>query len=269
MDRRKELATFLQSRRKQLTPEEMGLPATSRRRTPGLRREEVAQLAAVGQTWYTWLEQGRNIQVSAQVMLGVSRALRLTDTERRHIFDLAQLQVPENLEPPVFCTDVRLRSLVDGFKTLPAMVINQKWDILYSNRAMQDLCGCIEGKERPNALYNLLLDPVMKERLVNWESQAEAAIGLFRSQTAKFVGSEWHAELVDDLTNSSEEFKRLWSKQTVFKSIDESKQYNHPDVGELNLDTTLLAVQDCPNLMLIVNTPVDEVSAERLSALAA
>ena len=270
MERRKELANFLQSRRRQLTPEEMGLPVGSRRRTPGLRREEVAQLAAVGQTWYTWLEQGRNIQVSTQVLLGVSRALRLTDTERRHIFDLAKLPVPENLQAPVLCTDPRLMAIVDGFGSLPVMIINQKWDILHSNKLMQELCGCIAGKERPNTLYNLLLDPAMKQRLVNWETQVASSIGLFRSQTAKFVGAEWLNEVVNDLTEKSAEFKKWWPEQAVYKAIDEPKHYRHPhdSIGDMHLATTLLTVQDCPHLMIVVNTPTDDESAENLKKLA-
>jgi hypothetical protein len=266
MERRKELATFLQVRRKQLTPGEVGLPSTSRRRTPGLRREEVAQLAAVGQTWYTWLEQGRNIRVSSQVLVGISRALRLTPPEQRHIFDLAQLPVPEGLQTLAECTDPRLKALVDGFDQLPAMLINQKWDVLYWNESMQRLCGCLEGQDRPNALHNLLFQHVPRERLVNWEAQVEAAIALFRSQTAKFMDADWYIAFVADLTERSEIFRTHWLQQSIHNAIDEPKHYRLP-TGDIRVATTLLSVQDCPHLQMIVNTPIDDASRMNLTKL--
>jgi transcriptional regulator with XRE-family HTH domain len=267
MERRKELATFLKNRRVQLSPDEAGLPLTTRRRTPGLRREEVAQLASVGLTWYTWLEQGRNISVSPQVLRGVSRALQLSETEQRHLFELANLRMPEVLNPLVNSVDSRLAAIVNGFDGLPATLINQRWDILAWNDTAQALCGNYEGNLHNNVLYNMFVHPEARKRMVNWEEQAKSSLGLFRIEASKFIETDWYLKLIADLTVESLEFREWWPQQKICKIMGTSKHYDHPKVGDLYVDTTLLGVQDCPNLKLIVNTPTDKDSAYKLQLL--
>lgn len=269
MERRKELATFLKTRRTQLTPEELGIPLTTRRRTPGLRREEVAQRAAVGLTWYTWLEQGRNISVSPQVLKGVSRALQLSTTEQQHLFSLAQLPLPGDIETLLYDVDPKLQTIVQGFGQLPASLINQKWDIIAFNDAVENLCANVKNKEQPNILYNMFVDPEARKRIINWETQAKSAIGLFRAETSKFIGAEWYLELIANLTAQSPEFREWWPNQTICQAMNIPKHYNHPEVGELSITTTMLNVQESPNLKLVVNTPIDDASHKKLALLAA
>jgi transcriptional regulator with XRE-family HTH domain len=267
MERRKELATFLKTRRVQLSPIEAGLPTTTRRRTPGLRREEVAQLASVGLTWYTWLEQGRNISVSPQVLRGVSRALQLSEAEQRHLFELANLRMPEVLNPLVNSVDSRVVAIVKGFDGLAATLINQRWDVLAWNDTAQELCGNYEGNANANILYNMFVHPEARKRMVNWEEQAKSLLGLFRIEASKFIETDWYLKLIADLTVESPEFLEWWPQQKICKIMGTSKHYNHPKIGELFIETTLLEVQDCPNLKIIVNTPIDEESARKLKLL--
>ncbi len=268
MERRKELAVFLKTRRTQLTPQEVGLPETTRRRTPGLRREEVAQLAAVGLTWYTWLEQGRNISVSRQVLHGVARALQLSEVEQQHLFTLAKLTLPETIGSPVTQIDARVKLIVHDV-TLPTLLINQRWDILDWNDAMQALSRNLVGNPKANILYNMLVHAESRKRLVNWEEQTKNAIGLFRAETSKFVETDWYLKLIADLTTESAEFRRWWPQQKICQAMNTPKHYRLRQVGDIHVATTFLNVQDCPHLKLVINTPVDKTSARKLTQLIA
>ncbi len=271
MERRKELATFLKNRRTRITPDEAGIATTTRRRTPGLRREEVAQRAAVGITWYTWLEQGRNITVSPQVLHGIARALQFNTIEQRHLFALARLPIPEQIEELSYEITPKIQAIINGFGDLPVMLINQKWDVLAWNPLMQKLCGTLEGKTqgKRNILRIMFTDPQSRNRILNWEQQAKSSIGLFRSAKAKFVETEWYLELIANLTADSKEFREWWPRQTICQAMNTPKRYSHPDprIGKLDVETTLLDVPEYPNLQLLINTPVNEQSRKKLTSL--
>lgn len=213
---RPELANFLRSRRERLSPGDVGLPAARRRRTPGLRREEVATLAGVGMTWYTWLEQGREIGVSAAFLDKLARVLRLDAAERRHLFLLAQARPPA--EPGrTFCVLPPLAArLVQDLAPHAAHVINLRWDVLAYNDPADRLFGF--GRHPPgrrNLLRALFTDPALREALAEWESQAPAMLASFRRDvTAAREDAEARA-LVEELERVSPEFRLWWRSQEV------------------------------------------------------
>lgn len=213
---RSELAEFLRARRERLSPAEVGLPAGRRRRTPGLRREEVAALAGVGLSWYTWLEQGRQIGVSADFLDNLARVLKLDAAERRHLFLLAQERPPA--EPgKTFCTVPSLaRRLLDDLSPHAAHVLNLRWDVLAYNQAAHRLFGFGgHPPARRNLLWLLFTDAALRDRFVAWESEAQAMLASFRRD---FAGSRQDAdvrELVGELEAVSPEFKDWWRRQDV------------------------------------------------------
>jgi transcriptional regulator with XRE-family HTH domain len=189
--RRRELAAFLRSRRERIGPEQVGLPPTRRRRTPGLRREEVAQLAGVGVTWYTWLEQGRDINPSAQVLDAVARTLRLDTHERSHLFTLAGL--PDTaiatiaLECDALCPTAQL--LLDQLEPFPACVVNARWDLLAFNRAYASIFDGLETMpiEDRNCLWLAFTDPSWRAAIVDWEEGVARLVAQYRAAMAEYI----------------------------------------------------------------------------------
>jgi transcriptional regulator with XRE-family HTH domain len=172
----------LRSRRERLTPADVGLPNGFRRRTPGLRREEVAMLADVGTTWYTWLEQGRDVRPSNELLSALAEALRLDPTERRHLFALYDQRVPERPPPGPERVDEPLRRMLDSLTGQPAFVLGRRWDVLAWNRAAEVVYGPygrLEGDER-NMLHMVFADPDHRRLLVDWEAVARLSLAMFR-----------------------------------------------------------------------------------------
>lgn len=213
---RTELTEFLRSRRERLAPEDVGLPAGRRRRTPGLRREEVAALAGVGVTWYTWLEQGRQIGVSAEFLDNLARVLKLDAAERRHLFLLAHERPPA--EPgKTFCTVPPLaRRLVEDLAPHAAYIINLRWDVLAYNEPADVLFGFgRHGESDRNMLRLLFTDPVLRDAIVDWDEQAPAMLASFRRDFAAAREDADVKGLVAELEAVSPEFKRWWRSQDV------------------------------------------------------
>lgn len=213
---RPELAEFLRTRRERLSPEDVGLPRVRRRRTPGLRREEVAALAGVGLTWYMWLEQGRNIGVSADFLENLARVLKLDAAERRHLFLLVHGRPPA--EPGrTFCIVPSLAArLVKDLAPHAAYIINLRWDVLAYNDPADHLFGF--GKHKPgrrNLLWLLFTDPVLREAFIDWEEQARAMLASFRRDFATAREDADVCALVDELEHVSAEFKGWWWQQDV------------------------------------------------------
>ncbi|MFT3691218.1 helix-turn-helix transcriptional regulator [Paenirhodobacter sp.] len=210
---RPELTEFLRSRRERLTPEDVGLPSGRRRRTPGLRREEVAALAGVGLTWYTWLEQGREIGVSAGFLDTLARVLKLDAAERRHLFLLAHERPPA--EPgKTFCTVPPLAGrLVRDLAPHAAYILNLRWDVLAFNPPADALFGL--GGQGGNMLRRLFTDPALREAIVDWEEQAPAMLASFRRDFAAARADADACALVAELEAVSPEFRRWWRSQEV------------------------------------------------------
>jgi hypothetical protein len=206
-----ELSEFLVRHRKKLTPADVGLPSSSRRRTPGLRREEVAALASVGLTWYTWFEQGRNIQVSEKFLLSVAHALKLDDAECSHLFLLAHKRPPPPEAHQWASVTPLIQQLLDDLTTRPAYVLNLRWDVIAWNAAADDLFffGAREREER-NFLRIVFADPNMRQRLPIWREDAPKLLAQFRYNVAVAPDDPAVLNLIADLKELSADFRRWW-----------------------------------------------------------
>ncbi|MEU6326934.1 helix-turn-helix transcriptional regulator [Streptomyces sp. NPDC047049] len=268
--RRAELAAFLRSRRERITPEQVGLPRGARRRTPGLRREEVAHLGAVGVTWYTWLEQARDIHVSPQVLDAVARALLLDRAERSHLFALAGAIDPT---PGTECTGVtrELRQMLRQLEPFPAVLQNSRFDILAYNatygRLMCDLDALPE--EDRNCMWLAFTHPEWRASVVDLDATMRVMAAKFRASMAEHVAEPAWKALVARLTEASSEFREIWAQHEVIRPMSAVKLFRHPRVGTLQLSATSLWTGPNPGPKLLSYTPVDEVTRERLDLLAA
>ncbi|GAA1216123.1 helix-turn-helix transcriptional regulator [Kitasatospora nipponensis] len=268
--RRQELAAFLRSRRERLSPEQVGLPSTGRRRTPGLRREEVAQLAAVGVTWYTWLEQGRDIQVSGQVLEAVARALMLDPNERQHLYILAGAGHPEpTTECPMINPAVQL--VLDQLAPLPACVLNSRYDLLAFNPMYCRMLGGLDALpfEERNLIWLIFNNPQFQARWVDLEGARTQVVARLRAAMADHVADPAWKALLTRLRNASPDFEEAWQRHEVGARENGSKGFLHPEVGVLRMDFTNLWLGPRPGARLVAYTPADEESRRKLELLAA
>ncbi|NUS56522.1 MAG: helix-turn-helix domain-containing protein [Streptomycetaceae bacterium] len=266
--RRRDLGDFIRSRRERTTPEMVGLPPGPRRRTPGLRREEVALLAGIGVTWYTWLEQGRSINVSAQVLLSVVRVLGLDDVERAHVFRLAELPDPE-LVVSVPQVGEGMLAVLDQLSPFPAAVIGPRWEILASNRAHVGLMGdypALPACSR-NIIWLVFTDPGWRSLTGNWEVAARSLVAKMRGASTADAGDPGWAQLLDRLRSASPEFRELWDRQDVLGFDNAIKCLYHHELGTLNLQTVNMVMGDQRGVRVTVYTPRDEETREKLAGL--
>lgn len=213
---RDELAAFLRARRERLTPAEAGLPSGSRRRTPGLRREEVAALAGVGLTWYTWLEQGRGIGVSAAFLDNLARVLKLDAAERRHLFLLAHERPPAEPGKTWCVVPPLVLRLMRDLAPHAAYVLNLRWDVLAFNEPANRLFGFEDhAPARRNLLWMLFTDQVLRERFVGWEEQAPQMLSSFRRDYVRATQEADIQALVDELQKVSPDFSQWWRRHDV------------------------------------------------------
>ena len=234
------LAAFLRTRRESLDPQRLGLPNTGRRRTPGLRREEVAMLADVGVTWYTWLEQGREMKPSAAVLSAVSQALQCTPAETRHLFILAGLPAPEG--PSVAqCQQAGPASqrLLNSLMPNPASLQRPNFDILGYNASFCRLMGvdldAVPAGDR-NCIYQYLTNAQWRSRLLEESMVLPLYVAYFRAGMAEYRGDPRWQELLERFFTVSPRFNELWQKQYEIRSIENHiKQFNHPDYGHFTL----------------------------------
>ncbi|MDW5593057.1 helix-turn-helix transcriptional regulator [Conexibacter stalactiti] len=263
---RKELASFLRARREASDPIALGLDPGTRRRTPGLRREEVSQLSGVSVTWYTWLEQGRDITVSRQVVESLARALRMPAAEREHLFTLAGHVLPPEADSaqPV---DDTLRRLVDELAPNPACVVGRWWDVLAANDAYVAISGLdLDG---PPAERNLVWRTFTHRRptdlYVDWEDEARQLVGQLRVQLARHPDDARGPALVDAISRADPRFVRLWDEQTVRRPHSARKRFQHSRLGRLHLDYVKLAADGDNSLLAFL--PGDEPTAASLRRL--
>ncbi|WP_370110057.1 helix-turn-helix transcriptional regulator [Streptacidiphilus sp. MAP12-33] len=244
------------SRRARVTPGEAGLPdGGARRRTPGLRREEVAVLAGVGVSWYQWLEQGRDITVSGQVLDSVSRVLRLDEPERRHLYVLAGLNPPLAAIPrEQAAVSDSIRRLIDAWTPLPANVIDRYWN----NIAFNDAAGAVFdfNDDCGNCLFNFFTSHIYRSRHVGWSEDAALVAAEYRASAAEFPGDEGFAAIVDELGGRSELFAELWARGDVRPPGTRQKIVDHPLVGDLHLESTQLRIPERPDLTVVLHNAV-------------
>ncbi len=263
--RLQELGDFLRTRRARLTPEDVGLPRGSRRKTPGLRRAEVAQLVGVSVDWYTWLEQGRSITPSTQVLERLVQTLRLDANERNHLFLLAQQQAPPTLVPETEIVSPALQHFLDQFGTRPAFVSGRRGDILAWNDAGCAVFGDFRqrtSRER-NTIWNIFTNPLSRQFIVNWEEDARGLLAQFRNSYGRYPGDTQLTELIHDLMLASPEFRAWWPDHEVLSGQERHKTLNHPQVGYLTLERLTFQVFDTPDLKITVYTPLEETDTPR------
>lgn len=270
-ERRKELAHFLRTRRARIAPEAVGLPAGSRRRTPGLRREELALLAGIGVTWYTSLEQGRAITVSPQVLESLAKVLGLNAVERNHLFLLARQQQPADPYPFTTAVNLVLQRILDTMGTSPAYVANPGFDLLAWNQAMarvyQTDFGTLPVRER-NILRLTFISSSQRMLLANWEQAAQGLLAQFRASTERYVGEPWREALVAELELASPQFRAWWPRHDIQATHTGKKELHHPLVGRLVLQPTTFQVTDAPDLRMVIYTPLEEANtAQKLAQL--
>jgi len=261
------LAAFLKDRRTRLDPAALGF--AGRRRTPGLRREEVAQRANISTTWYTWLEQGRGGAPSADVLNRIARALVLTEPEREHMYMLALGRLPEVRYTSVDGINARLQRVLDQFEASPAMIKTATWQIVGWNRAatlvMTDYSK-LPPNER-NILRFLFADPERRKNQHDWEGLARVVVGSFRAHAIRAGAASEVGEMVEELSRISPEFAALWRENEVIADVQGVKNIRHPILGDIQLEYTSFAVDGRSDLDMIVYNPVDQAIAERIRAM--
>lgn len=267
--RRSELREFLMSRRARITPTQAGLPdGGARRRTPGLRREEVAVLAGVGVSWYQWLEQGRDITVSPQVLDSVGRVLRMTSAERRHLYVLAGLNPPALEVAPAdrdMCQG--LKRLIDAWMPFPAHIMDAYWNTVLYNDAAALVLGM-----RPEIVQNCLIafftDPIYRARSRHWEEIACNVVAQYRAACSEWPQDEGFRAVVEEAREVSPEFSELWDQRDIRPGGQMQKEIEHPVVGTLFVESTQLRVPARPDLSIVLHTPLPSTdTAEKLEWL--
>ena len=263
---RRELAEFLRGRREAIRPEQVGLPAGRGRRTPGLRREEVALLAGVSATWYTWLEQGRRINASNDVLRSIGRALRLDEAGLEHLLALTEPGTAD-VEAPAEAPSALIR-LLDSLMPAPAYVLGPRWEFVAWNTAQARLYPRIEQLDPPrrNLLWVLFADPGTRQLIIDWDIHARQALAEFRSATSAIRHDATMIELIDLLREESADFAAWWPEHDVSGFETRLRRFRHPAAGELTFEYQQLTPAEWPNLRIVaqLSVPGDD-SAQRLS----
>ena len=249
---RDDLAAFLRTRRERVSPSDVGLPSGTRRRTPGLRREEVAALAGVGLTWYTWLEQGREIGVSAAFLESLARVLKLDASERRHLFLLAHERPPAEPGKTWCVLPPLVRRLMHDLSPHAAYVLNLRWDVLGFNQPADQLFGF--GTHEPgrrNLLWMLFTDPALHDRYIDWETQAPQILSSFRRDYARAAQESDVQDLVNELEKVSPDFKRWWRQHDVHAACSSTRMLR-VDEEPMAFDHTSLTIDENRHLRMVV-----------------
>lgn len=262
------LAAFLKDRRVKLDPSAFGL--SGRRRTPGLRREEVAQRANISPTWYTWLEQGRGGAPSADVLNRIANGLMLTEPEREHLFMLGLGRPPEVRYKPAEGVTPRLQRLLDSLDASPALIKTAMWDVVAWNRAAAVVLtdyGTIAPEKR-NILRLIFSNPAIRAKQHDWETLARFVVAAFRADVARAGAGSEVSKLVEELSAVSADFERLWQENDVRVHGDGVKRLKHPKLGTIDLEYSAFAVDGRPDLGLVIYNPVDPATAAEIRKLA-
>lgn len=262
------LGTYLRDRRAKLDPAALGF-STTRRRTPGLRREEVAQRANVSATWYTWLEQGRGGAPSADVLDRIAHALMLTDVEREHMFLLALGRPPEVRYRAIEGVTPRVQRVLDALAFTPAIVRTATWDVVAWNRAASVVLTDYEkiAAHQRNILRLIFLDPRVRAAQLDWESVARFVVAVFRTEAVRAGASRNVQALVDELCRLSPEFEAMWRDNDVRTHGEGSKYIRHRTLGLIALEYSSFAVDGRPDLSMVVYNPATPEDAERIRLL--
>ncbi len=255
--RRKTLGKFLREARAHVQPQDWGLPSGTRRRTPGLRREEVAQLCAISVTWYTWIEQGRDVSISPTVCARLAKALQLSRAERQYLFELAECTDPEAGTAELKPLPQGLSDCVDHI-VAPAYILDRSWNVLARNAALVELFnGWPDNSSKPNLLRYIFADPAARQLVVDWERRAQRVVAEFRADVGVHVDEPEVRAVVAELQEQSQIFAQWWGRQMVTEREGGVREFSHPGSGirAYQQFTFRLAVRsDCKLVMLLPNT---------------
>ncbi|MFF2330360.1 MULTISPECIES: helix-turn-helix transcriptional regulator [unclassified Streptomyces] len=267
--RRAELADFLKKRRLALQPEEVGLPSRTSRRTPGLRREDVADLAGISACWYSRLEQARNIRVSDQVLNSLAEALRLNSRERDYLLTLANEDSRSRVNSGADGVPLDLQRILDSQHPHPAFVLGPRFNILAWNQARTDVygdLGHIPAEHRH--MLRLFFGGYLRDRIQNWEASARSVLAEFRAATGSYVHEPWFTLLVRELSKESPEFRDWWQRHEIESHHVTTREVRHPSVGQMVLEENALLVDDCSGRRIILEIPQPGTGTEnKLTAL--
>ncbi len=257
--RRKELGEFLQALRQRGSPEEFGFPAGSRRRTKGLRREEVAQLAGISATWYTWIEQGREVNVSSEALDRLAQALKLSRSERTYLFDMADRRDPRGSETEADAAPETLVGMLVSI-AIPAYIMGRTWDVLAWNRPAEELfAGWLDKHTKdvpaPNLLRYVFQHPDARQFVVNWEARARRLVAEFRADCRGRLEEPELQRLVTELSQTSPEFERFWKQHDVLERQGGQREFKHPKRGQISYQQVTLRPVDQDQLKLVLLKP--------------
>ncbi|MDZ3956436.1 helix-turn-helix transcriptional regulator [Bacillus thuringiensis] len=264
--RLKALSAFLKAKRAQISPESIGLSAGNRRRTPGLRREEVAQLAGVSTTWYTWLEQGRDIKVSTIVLDCISKALQLNNDETDYLYDLAFETNSESTSPKKDQSKLSpsLIRILDELTYCPTIITDRHCHIMGWNPAAAHVF--LDFEQIPNNQRNLIRLVFTRKELkalaVNWEHFVKGFLAIFRTYYERYLDDEWYSQFIEEMSRSHPEFQNLWQESQVSKAPDMIIEFRHAKAGKMLFNLTSFQVQGDMDLRCSIYTPVGETDTE-------
>lgn len=265
-----ELGDFLKTRRAKILPSQIGLASGMRRRTPGLRREEVALMAGISLTWYTWLEQGRPIHVSTSVIDSLSRVLLLDREERHHLYRLANQPLPADIPEARETISPALQHVLDNLTCCPSLITDQRWNVIAWNEASCTIFGdfnAMNVRDR-NIVWAMFTDGKYKEMYVDWDRHAKRLVGRFRSTCGKYIEDSWLTQFIDELKTKSPEFDLWWSLHEIQSNSELYKQLNHPQVGRLDFEIINFDVADHSSLKMAVHVPMPGTdTAEKIQSL--
>jgi transcriptional regulator with XRE-family HTH domain len=255
---RASLGDFIRAHRARLTPEQVGLPTGTRRRTPGLRREEVAQLAGLSATWICWIEQGRDVAASPAALDRLGSALRLSPAERRYLFDLAGRRDPR--ETPPAEDDAVPPVLVQALAAmqLPAYLLDRLWQVRAWNAPAERLfAGWLDQPGDRNMLRYIFLDPAARRLVSDWPIRARRVVAEFRAESGLRLAEPGPAALVAELSAGSPDFARFWTEQEVLGREGGERHFDHPEDGKLRFEQLSLSLAARPDIKLVLLTPLD------------
>ncbi|OXM82746.1 helix-turn-helix transcriptional regulator [Paenibacillus rigui] len=258
------LGQFLKNTRTRLAPSAAGITVTGRRRTPGLRREEVAQIAGVSTTWYTWLEQGRSIQVSSQVLEKVATALQLNPEQRSYLFLLANPQTAEifaERPPKIHPT---LQRILDYLNPCPAFIADRRCNIVGWNQAAGAMLGPIGplSTEERNIVWLSFMKRELRELVVNWEDFAQDFVAILRNYYSQYKGDPWYSEFVEHCGRIHPQFHSLWEHSDIPSAPKTIREFRHPQEGKMRFEITSFQVYAHADLRCCVYTPLPDSETE-------
>lgn len=268
MTKENSLGAYLKDRRTRLDPAALGFSMT-RRRTPGLRREEVAQRANLSTTWYTWLEQGRGGAPSPEVLDRIVHALMLTEVEREHLFLLAFGHPPAVRQRSTEGVTPRVQRVLDALEFSPAIIRTSTWDVVAWNRAGAAVLGPFGSLQRNqmNILHRIFCNAHVRDAQTDWATVARFVVGAFRADSAR-TGADV-TEFVEELSRLSPEFAALWLENDVSSHGEGTKQLRHPVVGLLTLEYSGFSIEGRPDLAMVVYSPATQADKDKISVLIA